>query len=399
MGKKNITALFAGIGGLELGLHRHGHRTTLFCESDPEASAVLAHRFTRTPINFDVRDTKRLASEIDPRSDLLTAGFPCTDLSQAGLTRGFSGAQSGLVRKVIRLLDARPFANVLIENVPNWRVLHGGRYMSEVIRALETRGFRWAYRVIDARAFGIPHRRRRVFLFATQEGDPCDVLFHGNAAPDDSAYSLTDAAHGFYWTEGNTGLGWGENCIPPLKGGSAIGIPAAPAILLPEGEIITPDLRDGERIQGFNVGWTDLETILPTFGGRKFNQRKRWLLLGNAVHVAVSDWIGKNLANQPKWTALEGEPLKRGSGWPNAAWYDGKRRWAVTLGAWPVKLKQKSLAQFLRYEGRLLSLRATTGFYRRIKASPLRITQEFKAAVARHITRMEQLEIMRIAAE
>src|SRR5262245_50838509 len=115
----NITALFAGIGGMEAGFHREGHRTTLFCECDPEATAVLSARFPHVPLNFDIRYTDHLVADIDPRSDLLTAGFPCTDLSQAGRTLGFDGAQSVLVRKLFDLLDARPFPHVLIENVPN----------------------------------------------------------------------------------------------------------------------------------------------------------------------------------------------------------------------------------------------------------------------------------------
>jgi DNA (cytosine-5)-methyltransferase 1 len=111
----NITALFAGVGGIELGFHRHGHRTTLLCEADAEASAILAAGFPHVPIKFDVRDTPALMSEIDHRSNLLTAGFPCTDLSQAGRTQGFGGGQSSLIRKVFDLMDARPFPHVLIE--------------------------------------------------------------------------------------------------------------------------------------------------------------------------------------------------------------------------------------------------------------------------------------------
>src|SRR5262249_23050191 len=148
--------------------------------------------FPDVPINYDVRDTDRLVTEIDGNSDLLTAGFPCTDLSQVGRTLGFEGAQSNLVRKVIDLLDARPFPNLLIENVPNWRVLHGGRYMTEVLDALEDRGYQWAFRVVDARAFGLPQRRLRVFLFATQEGDPRNILFHGNELSDERSYALSN---------------------------------------------------------------------------------------------------------------------------------------------------------------------------------------------------------------
>jgi DNA (cytosine-5)-methyltransferase 1 len=398
--KFNITALFGGIGGMELGLHRHGHRTTLFCENDAEATSVLVKWFPDVPINFDVRNTDRLAAEIQRGSNLLTAGFPCTNLSQAGRMEGLDGSQSGLVRKVFDLIDVRPFEHVLIENVPNWRVLHGGTHMTEVMQAFEARGYRWAYRVVDARAFGLPQRRLRIFFYATQKGDPRNILFHGNAKPKDHVYGLKEAAHGFYWTEGNTGLGWGEDCIPTLKGGSAVGIPAPPAIVLMDGTIVTPNLRDGERLQGFRSGWTDLDTTSQYSGSRAFNQRKRWQLIGNAVNVRASSWLGENLANPKPWRGDDGELLPDGAKWPTAAWFDGKVRRSVELGTWPVCRSSVPLAGFLKHEGRLLSWRASNGFYQRIIKSSLRIKDEFRLAVAKHVSRMEKLDRnIRIAAE
>ena len=210
----NITAIFGGIGGLELGLHRSGHRTSLFCENDPDARAVLTCRFPGVPVADDIRKTAQVVERIAPSSDLLTAGFPCTDLSQAGLTQGFAGGRSSLIRETLDLLKSRPFPHVVIENVPNWRQLHQGRYLSEVLSALEALGYRWAYRTVDARAFGLPQRRLRIFLYASLDADPREVLFSGNATAEQPIYSLSEAAHGFYWTEGNRGLGWGETAFP-----------------------------------------------------------------------------------------------------------------------------------------------------------------------------------------
>lgn len=388
----NITALFGGIGGMELGFHRRGHRTTLFCENDPEATAVLSKHFPEIPINFDVRETEKLASDVNPRSNLLTAGFPCTDLSQVGRTLGFDGAQSGLVRKVFDLLDQRPFPNILIENVPNWRVLHRGQYLTEVLEALEGRGYRWAYRTIDARAFGLPQRRLRLFVFASLEMDPRRALFSGDVIPSEQTYSLDEAAHGFYWTEGNRGLGWGEDCIPTLKGGSAVGVPAPPAIVLPGGTIITPHLRDGERLQGFAGDWTNLNVVPSRFGSREFNQRKRWMLIGNAVNVEVSSWIAENLTRTPRSFDLDGDLMETGQRWPSAAWFDGSVRRSVQRGSWPVRKASVPLASFLADGGRLLSLRACQGFCKRLIKSPLRVAPEFKTALAAHLVRMSRRE-------
>jgi DNA (cytosine-5)-methyltransferase 1 len=385
----DVTAIFGGIGGLEVGLHLHGHRTSLFCECDPEAVSVLMQRFPGVPVVTDIRRTEEILAAISPRSDLLTAGFPCTDLSQAGLTQGFSGGRSSLIRDTISLLEKRPFPNVLIENVPNWRHLHGGAYLREVLGSLEILGFRWAYRTIDARAFGVPQRRHRIFVFATADGDPRDVLFHGDHHPDDRAYPLEEAAHGFYWTEGNRGLGWGEDCVPTLKGGSAIGIPAPPAVLMPDLSIVTPSVEDGERLQGFDAGWTDLEHVAQGVGGGRFNSRKRWHLVGNAVSVDVSGWIGERLAERASVVGDTGDvPLAPGQPWPAAAWFDGKRRWASKRGTWPVRRPMRPLANFLSRSVSPLSLRATAGFFDRISKSRLSFKPGFKTAVENHLRRM-----------
>jgi DNA (cytosine-5)-methyltransferase 1 len=380
-----VTAIFGGIGGLERGLHRAGHTTTLFCECDPDAASVLRRRFRDVPITPDVRRTDEVVAGISPRSDLLTAGFPCTDLSQAGTTRGFSGGRSSLIRETIDLLRKRPFPNILIENVPNWRHLHGGSYLREVVNELEALGYRWAYRTLDARAFGLAQRRLRLFLFACLAGDPREVLFHGNEQPAEAAFPLTEAAHGFYWTEGSRGLGWGEDCVPTLKGGSAIGIPAPPAILLPDLRLITPDISDAERLQGLQPGWTDLRERAPEVGGGPFNQRRRWLLVGNAINVNVGHWLGKGLARRRSYSGPEGVPLLPSAAWPAAAWFDGTSRRAVDLSAWPVRIAAAPLHEFLAKPGKPLSLRATEGFYNRFTHSRLSKPPGFVEALESHL--------------
>lgn len=385
----DITALFGGIGGLELGLGRAGHRASLFCECDPEAVSVLRARFPDVPVTRDVRRTDELLATISPESDLLTAGFPCTDFSQAGTTRGFEGGRSSLIIDTLALLERRRFANLLLENVPNWRQLHRGAYMRHVVTALEALGYRWAYRTIDARAFGLPQRRLRLFLFATLEGDPREVLFHGDEIPDQRSFALHEAAHGFYWTEGKTGIGWGENCVPTLKGGSTVSIPSPPAILLKDGRVITPDVRDCERLQGFPIGWTDLEDRCDAVGGGSFKQRRRWLLVGNAISVEVAQWIGERLATRKPVTLEPGDALAADEPWPAAAWFDGAKRYRVALGSWPVIRPSAPLEAFLRFPGQPLSLRATRGFHKRILASSLRFKPGFVHAIGLHLARME----------
>lgn len=385
----DVTALFGGVGGMELGLGRAGHRTSLFCECDPEAVTVLTARFPETRMALDVRETDAVIEAISPSSNLLTAGFPCTDFSQAGRTKGFDGGRSSLIIDTLELLRRRPFENVLLENVPNWRLLHKGAYMRHVVEALEGLGYRWAYRTIDSRAFGLPQRRLRVFLFASLAGDPREVLFSGDFMHEEQTLDLRKAAHGFYWTEGNTGLGWGEDCVPTLKGGSTLSIPSPPAILLPDGRVVTPDIRDCERLQGFPADWTNLDERCDLVGGGTFKPRRRWLLVGNAVNVAAAAWLGENLAVRQPVDLEAGAPLAADAPWPKAAWFDGQTRRAAPLGVWPIEPPVAPLADFLQFAGQPLSERATRGFRKRILASSLRFKPGFVDAIGAHLERMQ----------
>lgn len=163
--------LFAGVGGFELGLARAGHRTVLLCEDWNAAVAVLRARFADVELAHDVRDLPDLPEGVD----LVCAGFPCQDLSQAGRTRGIEGARSGLVAELFRLLDRRRVPRVLLENVSFMLQLARGRAMEVLLRALEERGYRWAYRVVDSLAF-LLQRRHCVFLLASLVDGPADVL-------------------------------------------------------------------------------------------------------------------------------------------------------------------------------------------------------------------------------
>src|SRR4051794_1046877 len=116
--------LFAGIGGIETGFHASGIGTELLCEIDSNAQAVLTKRFPDAVLEADIRKLKSL-----PKVDVVAAGFPCQDLSQAGRTAGISGRQSRLVDDVFRLVSKprRGPRWLVLENVPFMLQLERGR--------------------------------------------------------------------------------------------------------------------------------------------------------------------------------------------------------------------------------------------------------------------------------
>ena len=376
-----VAGLFAGIGGLERGLAAARHETSLLCEIWEPARAVLAAKMPDVPCERDVCDLKALPREVE----LLVGGFPCQDLSQAGLTAGIGGARSGLVGEVFRLLDQRRVPWVVLENVSFMLQLDKGHGMRILIEAFEERGYRWAYRVVNSLSF-LPQRRERVlFVATTTDIDPASVILADEAEPRLAATDLDARAHGFYWTEGVRGLGWAPDAIPTLKNGSTVGIASPPAILLPSGEVITPDIRDAERFQGFPENWTKAAEK----AGRA---SLRWSLVGNAVSVPVAKWLGGRLAKPAVYDDDRDCDLPANGRWPKAARFDGDRRHAVSINAYPQWKARPALTAFLHHDGKPLSARATRGFLSRTERAALRFADGFQDRLRGHLYRMEALQ-------
>lgn len=376
-----IAGLFAGIGGIEVGFRQAGHEAVMLCEIDEGASRVLAAQMPGVELHRDVRELRQL-----PDVDVLAAGFPCQDLSQAGRTAGIGGRNSGLVDHVFRLLDATPKGPrwLLLENVSFMLQLDRGMAMRYLVDQLEERGFSWAYRVVDTRAFGLPQRRQRVILLASRTEDPWHVILADDAGEEDRP-EFSDLWRGFYWTEGTRGLGWAVDAVPTLKGGSTIGIPSPPAIWDPrQGTIVTPEIRDVERLQGFDADWT-----APALDGVGVRRGARWKLVGNAVSVPVARWIGLRLASPGNFAAPGGTLLGGGLlTWPKAAWGYNGNVFPADVSQWPVQWQREHLADFLRFPTAQLSERAALGFLSRARGSALKFEEGFLDSVARHVEQM-----------
>ncbi len=374
-----IAGLFAGIGGFELGLHRSGHRTELLCDILPTAQAVLEARFPGIEYRSDITQLRSLPASVDA----ICAGFPCQDLSQAGRTAGLEGEKSGLIGEVFRLLSRRRVATILLENVPFMLQLNGGNAMRAIIDEFERRGYRWAYRVVDSYSFGLAQRRERVFLVASRELDPSTVLLADDAPIERHRSALGERPHGFYWTEGLSGLGWAVDAVPTLKNGSTIGIPSPPAVLMPDGRILKLGIEDAERLQGFDAGWTKPADAIARAGAR-------WSLIGSAVSVPVAQWIGERLSSPLPYDLARDVGFGALGKAPRAARFDGRIRHAVRISADPLGIRAPSLSEFMRdTEGQQpLSVKATLGFLSRTRRAKLRFVPGFISAVERHLVAM-----------
>lgn len=369
MSLKTIASFFSGVGGIEEGFHREGCKTVFLCEKDERARKVLQAHYPDVVIADDIQTVSTI-----PKVDIVTAGFPCQDLSQAGLKKGISGNQSGLVQhlfRIIRGLEPSDYPEwIVIENVSYMISLDSGNAIKYLTNQLEELGYMWGYRVVDARAFGVPQRRLRLLLVASLYNDVRNVLFSENVANipvDDSIGEIDeDTYYGFYWTEGKRGLGWTVNGVPTLKIGSRIGIPSPPAIWIPKDDFFgTPDIRDAERLQGFSPDWT-----LPTMEREKARPGDRWHLVGNAVCVNMSQWLARNILT-PKGYDISLEKEIRRKKWPKAAYGRNGKVFEVAVGTWPICSNLVPLQDYLRYPLKPMTEKGMRGFYSRATASEL----------------------------
>lgn len=383
-----LLSLFAGIGGFEAGFARAGlHGHLIQYDNWSAAQAVLRRRF---PSGQVFNDVVELPADLHG-ANILTAGFPCTDLSQAGRTAGLSGDASGLIIQVLRLLAkaAEPPEWILLENVPNLLSLNGGGEMTEVLAGLEEAGYSWAYRVLDAQQFGVAQRRRRVYILAARSVDPRQVLFRDvpGAQILHRPRPGRTRADGFYWTEGNRGIGWGHGVVPTIKGSTTVRVPSPPAVWRrdrrDESAFFTPSIEALERLQGFRSGWTS-----------NAPDRDRWKLVGNAVAVPVAAWIARGLlaisdAPRSVGDALKTSPVvtRAASRWGTAG-FGGPLTGAATALRLPEGMADRrapyrqSLASILdAYGSTPLSLRAARGFRDRLFRSSLHPNVRFREAI------------------
>jgi len=196
-------------------------------------------------------------------------------------------------------------------------------------------------------------------------------LFRDEGAAREPA-RVTGTPCGFYWTEGNRGVGWAVDATPPLKGTSGVSIVSPPAIWRPEKrDFVTPTIQDAEALQGFRRGWSSPSAELPN------GERPRWRLIGNAVSVPVAAWFGRMLKDLRLGDLPAAVRLPDQHPWPAAGFGSGGIRYKVETSEWPGRKHYVGLDSFLSADAPLLSRRAASGFLTRLEKSRLHVPQEF----------------------
>jgi len=160
-----VLDLFSGIGGFSYAAEKivGGYKTTQFVEIDSYCQSVLRKNFPNIPIHDDIKTFTAKKGQFD----VLTAGFPCQDLSVAGRQAGIGeGTRSGLFYEIIRLLGEIQPKFVLFENVRNLLSHEKGTTFQEILFQIAKAGYDAEWSVISAKDVGACHKRERIWIIA-----------------------------------------------------------------------------------------------------------------------------------------------------------------------------------------------------------------------------------------
>lgn len=296
LNKKRINSFFSGIGGFEIAFQKNGFEPVFYCENNDFCRSVLKRHW---PNVSNVDDIQKLEAADIPLADVWTAGFPCQDLSLArtphGKRNGLKGAQSGLFYTFLDLVAERKPLVVLLENVVGLLNSHDGADFLSLVASLTKLGYAVAWRVLNARYFGVPQSRPRVFICAWYGSviNATRALYEDEIATKqkkerlgfiveskcpESGISVPQVSFCISATSGrHTGLDWARSYVT---------YPDAVRRLTP---------LECERLQGFPDKWTlpDTDYVVPIRG----IETNRYHAIGNAVCVPVVQWVAGRISD------------------------------------------------------------------------------------------------------
>ena len=294
MKKYGVASFFAGIGGFDLGFERAGMEVLFQCEINKFGQAVLRKHWPDVPLVPDIKNVQ--PSDIPKKANVWCGGFPCQDLSLAnqGKRKGLSGERSGLFYEFSRLVEAQRPEWIVLENVPGLLNSHNGEDFKCVIKKLDELGYGVSWRVFDAKYFGTPQRRRRVYIVGSF-GDlrSSEVLFEqgavrvvaksgvGEKPSDERSVREQDKAANIFAIQ-HASIGRKPTAGPQAKG------------YRNDGETYTLDSR------GSADAVCSTSSSFRVRGATGISERldgNRYRALGNAVNVSVVEWIAKRIVS------------------------------------------------------------------------------------------------------
>lgn len=289
-----VASFFSGIGGFDLGCENAGMEVVFQCEINAFCRKILKKHWPKCPLSHDI---KTISVDDIPESNVWCGGFPCQDLSLAnqGKRKGLKGERSGLFYNVASLIEAKKNQKpdwVILENVPGLLNSHQGKDLRVLFTTLDELGYGVSWRVLDAKFFGTPQRRRRVYIVGSL-GDlrSAEVLF--DDGPDQIA-TESRSRKGKGFTSGYGG-GFLETDLYSIQhasiGRKSSAGPQAKGYRN-DGETYTLDSRgSSDAICSPNAP----HRVRDSSGVPTKLDSNRFRAVGNAVAVPIIEWLARQI--------------------------------------------------------------------------------------------------------
>jgi DNA (cytosine-5)-methyltransferase 1 len=285
-------SLFSGIGGIDLGFERAGITTLWQVEKDNYCNKILAKNFPNVQRHTDI--TKLDVTNLQ-KVDIISAGFPCQDISIAGYMVGLRGERSGLFFEAVEIFKAITPKWIVLENVQRLLTSNKGRDFGEILLLLGKCGYFLEWSVFNSQYFGVPQRRKRVFIVGHFGEPPASpVLLDTSKVPEHLISQRSkEEISSRTAKEGSEGLVYSIT-------GTAIG-------RQPKNGAQRGDYREGGI--SYTLTTSDRHGIVyrasldpsrigtPSGVSRQLEQHfsSRHRVVGNAVTVPVAHWIGERI--------------------------------------------------------------------------------------------------------
>jgi DNA (cytosine-5)-methyltransferase 1 len=294
-----VASFFAGIGGFDLGLERAGMKVAFQCEINKFCQKVLKKHWPKVPLHFDIEKLESV--DIPKDAQVWCGGFPCQDLSLAnqGKRKGLEGERSGLFYRYAELISAHKPRWVIVENVPGLLNSHQGKDFQILLKKLDEFGYGVSWRVFDAKYFGTPQRRRRVYVVASLgnlrsaqvlfESGPLEIT-HRSGLGKKKVFASTDGKshkESNIYTIQHASIGRKASAGPQAKG------------YRNDGESYTLDSRGSSDAI---CKTTSAFRVRDSSGLSSGLDGNRYRAVGNAVCVHIIQWIGERIvASDKEW--------------------------------------------------------------------------------------------------
>ena len=286
----NYISLCDGIGAAHVAWQPLGWQCLGVSEINPFCNRVIEHHWGFENLGR-MDDHETIETIAEKKADLIIGGTTCQDFSVAGKREGIEGDNGQLLLWFLfAVYRARP-KYVVWENVPGVLSQDKGAVFRAFIASLAECGYLVEWRVLDAQYFGVPQRRRRVFVVG-RFGGSCrgTVLFESEGVPRFFEEIEKDQVPDVDWWSGKGRI---LNCIDASYGkkwGSNQWYARGHVIIDATKRARRASIREVERCFGFPDDYTNIPT-----NGKKTDYIARYTALGNSMCVPVIRWIGQQI--------------------------------------------------------------------------------------------------------